>query len=276
MKDTALTRRGFLRASMALGCGFLLPRPFSAMASETDPWYAAHRDRFTAEFEVMLKSLKAPLTSCLGSDDAGYCLESARSGFEKVLAELPPIGGDQNLYMKYFISGAQYLALYSPLKKKSVEGQVFGKIMYDLVTGYYASMSEEDKDRERDYFFSDEYLEKLDVWAFSTLERWYGDNWLCMFIRGDWRTFDFGYDVRECAVFKLFARADILEVMPYFCCLDFPRSIALGTGLEREKSLGFGDTSCIFRYRKGREVTQNWDTEMARLDLRFPPSTREP
>ncbi len=46
---------------------------------------------------------------------------------------------------------------------------------------------------------------------------------------------------------------------------DFRRSAAYGTGLERKGTLAMGYPRCDFRYKKGRPVTQGWQSERAKI-----------
>ena len=60
------------------------------------------------------------------------------------------------------------------------------------------------------------------------------------------------------------------EVAPYFCLNDFILSRAEGTGLSRAHTLAQGHDRCDFRYKKGREVTQDWDTETPKFARNTP------
>ncbi len=267
MKSCSITRRSFLKTSLLSSLLCLSPFPCAALGAvmEKDPYYTSNKERFVREFEVILDAARDQYLPLFGDEDTELFISRARSEFAAVLLRLPPIGGDKNRSMKFFITGAQYLALYTPMKERAIGPEVIGRIMYDLTVQYYATMPIEERNRERDLFFGESSIAGLDDWASWTQERYYPANWVYEFVPGDWETFDFGYDVKECAVFKLFDHENILELIPYFCCDDFPISNAIGTGLAREKSIGFGDNCCNFRYRKGRKVLQNWDTEISRL-----------
>lgn len=56
-----------------------------------------------------------------------------------------------------------------------------------------------------------------------------------------------------------------MDVAPYFCLNDFPRSRAEGTGLVRTGTIAQGAALCDFRYKLGREVTQGLETETVRF-----------
>jgi len=271
MKSSPLNRRDFLRLSIVFSLSPLFPIPCFALegAAWKDSYYKNNSRKFTDDFEIILDAVRDQYIARFGEDDADLFIRRARGEFPKVLQRLPPIGGEKNPDMKFLLSGAQYLAMYIPMKERAVPADVLGRIMYDMVSRYFSDMPEEERNRERDLFFGEASIARMSDWAASTLERYYAADWVCEFVQGDWETFDFGYDMKECAILKLFCSENIQELMPYFCCTDFPRSAAIGTGLVREKSLGFGDECCNFRYRKGRKVRQSWDTEVPRLN---PPS----
>ena len=50
-----------------------------------------------------------------------------------------------------------------------------------------------------------------------------------------------------------------------FCLLDFPEARQLNSGFFRTKTLAQGDDFCNFRYKKGKEVVQTWETEVEKI-----------
>ena len=74
---------------------------------------------------------------------------------------------------------------------------------------------------------------------------------------------DFGMDFTECAICKFFHAQGADEFTPFLCSLDFPMSKALGTGLVRTMTLAEGAEKCDFRYKRGREVKQEWPSKVS-------------
>ena len=98
--------------------------------------------------------------------------------------------------------------------------------------------------------FSAKHMRQLQDFAAWTQEREFEENFVVDFVPGDGRTFDFGFDCKECAVMNYFKRMDAEEHMPYLCIGDFASSRALRTGLTRTQNLAFGGKCCDFRYKR--------------------------
>jgi hypothetical protein len=52
------------------------------------------------------------------------------------------------------------------------------------------------------------------------------------------------------------------ELAPYACFQDYPLSRLDGRGLERTKTLAWGDDVCDFRFNKGRRCTRSWASDI--------------
>ncbi|MFN7943976.1 MAG: L-2-amino-thiazoline-4-carboxylic acid hydrolase [Blastocatellia bacterium] len=63
--------------------------------------------------------------------------------------------------------------------------------------------------------------------------------------------FDWGYNVRSCALCQSAAKHDAMEVVPYMCAVDDVMSDKNNQGLRRTGSLATGATHCDFRFKRG-------------------------
>ena len=88
---------------------------------------------------------------------------------------------------------------------------------------------------------------------------------MATFRQGDGREFDFGFDISECAFCKYLHSQALEELSPYPCLYDFTASRAFDTGLVRNKTISLVDDVCEFRYKRGRQVTQSWETEIPKI-----------
>ncbi len=118
--------------------------------------------------------------------------------------------------------------------------------------------------------FTRESLDKMKIWAEWTQKREFPANWVADFIPGDGKEFDYGYDYEECGAVKYFSAQRVPELAPYFCLNDFPNSAVFGSGLRRKRTIAQGAGICDFRYKKGRAVIQDWETEMTLIRFRVP------
>ena len=77
---------------------------------------------------------------------------------------------------------------------------------------------------------------------------------MCTFVEGDGATFDYGLDITECGICKLYQAQGAGELARYLCLSDYVVSRAFGRGLVRYKTIAEGARVCDFRYKQGRET----------------------
>ena len=63
--------------------------------------------------------------------------------------------------------------------------------------------------------------------------------------------FDWGYNVKACALCHSAVQRDAMEVVPYMCAVDDVMSDKNNQGLRRSGSLALGAHQCDFRYQRG-------------------------
>lgn len=71
------------------------------------------------------------------------------------------------------------------------------------------------------------------------------------FVSGENADFEWGYNVKSCAICQAAARDDAMSLVPYFCAVDDVMSDKGNQGLRRTGSLALGASHCDFRYRRG-------------------------
>ena len=155
------------------------------------------------------------------------------------------------------------------MKEKGLPAEIVGHMIYKLNEIDLESIPKQKALAEGAKKFTPAALEKTKKWAKWTQQRQLPDNWVAEYIEGNGRDFDFGYDFSECAICKYFHSKKMPELAPFVCLNDFLRSQTLDTGLARNKTLGQGDNVCNFRYKKGRPVTQDWDSEIGLIRNRI-------
>lgn len=77
-------------------------------------------------------------------------------------------------------------------------------------------------------------------------------------IDGDGESFDFGIDMTECGIVKFLHAQGADELCPYLCDLDYVMFEAMGIGLRRTKTLGWGCDRCDFRLSKHGVTSAPW------------------
>ncbi len=63
--------------------------------------------------------------------------------------------------------------------------------------------------------------------------------------------FDWGYNIKSCAICYHFGKYDALDLVPYMCASDDVISDKQGQGLRRSGTIALGAHQCDFRYQAG-------------------------
>ena len=75
-------------------------------------------------------------------------------------------------------------------------------------------------------------------------------------LQGDGENFDFGYNVKSCAICHVFSQHDAMALVPYMCAYDDVASDMGDMGLRRTGTIALGASRCDFRYKQGRPTEQ--------------------
>jgi hypothetical protein len=169
----------------------------------------------------------------------GEALDECRN----IITALPDIGGDENPLTMALVGSAIGLGWYRVLKARGVPLEEAGKDIYGIFAILMPSMSlhaEPDVSREE--------ITETKGFCDRTANREYPDNFVIDFVEGN-DTGEYGMNIRECAVIKVFDRYGARELVPFMCLLDRLIFSARGVGLVRTSTLASGGTCCDFRIR---------------------------
>jgi hypothetical protein len=212
----------------------------------------------TAAFDDLCAGATQILAGRRPATELAAMLADART-IHAGLLPLPDIGGPENLVYASFVIAPQYVALYRAMRPHGFTAADVGKLIYDLAASSLAKQADGLR-HNGERFFTPTYFAQLQDWATRSQERRYPMDWVQTVFRGDGTEFDIGVDYTECGLVKYFAAHGVPELAPYPCRIDFPTARAEETGLERTTTLATGGRQCDFRYKKGRPVTQGWDS----------------
>ena len=238
------------------------------MAKETttpdySKFYTSNRDRFVTAFDKIRIAVVDYISKQSTSESANDIGNEAALNFEKILPELPYVGGDVHPGTQFIVNAGQWIALYKSMIKRGYKALEVGQMMYSICEDQLKEVPSDELEKQKALTFSDEYIDLMKQWAESTSP--YESDWKADFIKGDGVDFDYGLDFRACPCLELFKAQNAKQLAPFFCLLDFPEAKQLNSGFFRTKTLAQGNDICNFRYKKGKEVVQNWDTEVERI-----------
>ena len=237
-----MNRRKFLKIS-TLGAGAAIIGGGAAyiMFKDSDPlkpFYEATQTVFSARF---------------GHDFSTALLEETRQAHESLRSEIPYIGGEENMFAEWLNYGAYYLAMYQALSAHGHSVNDVGKLIFET----YEVMADYPKwflGIVGHFKYSKKYEEKLKRAADASQKRKYPGDFVSAFIEGDGENFDYGLDILECGICKLYRTQDAERLSRYMCLSDYVISNAFNRGLVRYQTIAEGAEKCDFRYKKGRET----------------------
>lgn len=257
-----VTRRFVLRAGLIGACACLAPwRSFAAPAG----FYVENRTRFLADFKGVCAGAEKWLAPRTSDQTAKAIAADANRRFETLLPGIPDIGGTSNRNQPFLTMAGWLTALTQAMGEKGLAPKDAGRLLYDLNASDWAALP---KDKARTMgaaLFAPAAVASLKAWATASQKKANPADWVGRVVPGDGKTFDVGYDYSECGAVTYFKAHGVAAVAPYFCLNDFLASKAQGTGLARTGTLAQGAPLCDFRYKRGRPVTQDWDTEVPRF-----------
>ncbi len=226
-------------------------------------FYTENLDRFVASFERTRLAVVDYVSRQSTSEVANEIGKDASLNFERILPELPYVGGDVHPGTRFIVSAGQWIAVYRAMTKRGYRTLDVAQMMYSIYEDQLKEVPPDEVARGKALTFSDEYMDLMKQWAESTSP--YECDWKVDFVEGDGVDFDYGLDYQACPCLELFKAQNAGELAPFFCLLDFPEAKQLESGFSRTKTLAQGDDVCNFRYKKGREVVQDWDTEVEKI-----------
>ncbi len=256
-----VSRRQFLRGSaltLAAVClNGCLGQALAPTAQTRENYYLKRKDNIFEDFKSYKKQLQKITTRDHSEALAAKVFAEADERFERLLAELPDIGGNQNKLTQTLCQCCGVLAFYQAMKTQSIPVDEIGRITYRAFEALSKSndpLNSVDQ-RQANSQAARDYYRQL---AEESRQRANPDDWRASYVEGDGVNFDYGIDYVECAVCKFFNRQNASEYTPYLCLNDFPLSYAFDTGLVRTSTLASGGQCCDFRFKTGRKPQMEW------------------
>ncbi|MFW9844635.1 MAG: L-2-amino-thiazoline-4-carboxylic acid hydrolase [Candidatus Thorarchaeota archaeon] len=188
--------------------------------------------------------------------------QDARVEYEKIIHQLPYVGGDASMFTDLMVQSGQTVAFYKACKEKGIQDRLIGELLYEIAEEQVRSVSWIKKWLARNLFFTRSYRNKWKSAMEDSQKREYSTNWVGEFVEGDEKNFDYGFDFLECGYLKLAQSHGGEEFGPYVCLCDFARMRGLGIGFQRTQTLARGHPRCDFRFKKGIETLRGWPPEI--------------
>jgi hypothetical protein len=204
-------------------------------------------------FGLYVESIQEVLTVHFGGELTETILKGTWQEYQTLLPEVPDIGGEKNPNAENLLVATYCLAVFRVLKARGQTTEQAGRIIYEAfgatvdLPGWLRGVAGRLK-------YGKKNEERWREHAAESQEHQYPGDWVFTFVEGDGEGFDYGLDITECGICKLYHAQGADDLAPYMCLSDYVVSRAFDRGLVRYKTLAEGAEKCDFRYKKGRET----------------------
>ena len=224
-------------------------------------YYIKRKSKLMKDFSKHIKFARNILKRKLNETKVNEMYNQMKAEYEKIIPEIPYIGGTKNPFSTLLVGGMSSLAMFRVLEKEGFTLRDIGEFYYEFRDTHNAirknNLEKIGKDPTQ-YPFESSYVD----WAKKQCEisklRNYPDDWVADYVEGDGKTFEWGFNFHECAFYKVFKRLGVKRYVPFFCLADFSEANILGFGFSRTKTIRFGAPFCDHRYVKGYKTPKGW------------------
>ena len=221
-------------------------------------YYIKNMPGMMNQFDEYSVTAKNVLVKYFDDSKADELIANARKKYEKLIPQLPFIGGNENVMTSFLAGSIPDLAIFRVLEEEGVEFREIGKLSYDLVEHQNTI---EALGGAGEQIFQEGYLNMLKHVAKESQLRRYPGDWVLEYVEGDGETFDYGYDVTECGIYKFFKEQGAEHLVPFICLGDYATARASGYGFKRTQTLANGALVCDFRFIEGGDTPRGWPPE---------------
>ena len=188
-----------------------------------------------------------------GDDVSAALITEIKHAYENLYPKIPFIGGQENMFTEWLNYGAYYLAMYQALSARGHKTDDVGTLIFETynVMADYPPWFLGIVGR---FKYGKKYEKKLKAAATASQQRKYPQDFVASYIEGDGKNFDYGLDITECGICKLYRTHGAENLARYMCLSDYVISKAFKRGLVRYETIAEGGGKCDFRYKKGRET----------------------
>lgn len=213
------------------------------------------------DFDGILKIARKVGVKLLENDTIEQIIIQSRAEYERLIPQLPYVGGETSPFTPLMIQSGQTIAVYRVCKDIGLENEQIGELIYETAKAQMQTFSRFKKWFARRLVFSQSYRNRWRKATEESQNREFAKNWVGEFVEGNGKDFEYGFDFLECGFLKLAREYGCEEIAPYACLCDFVRMRALGVGFRRTQTLAMGHPRCDFRFLKDYETPRGWPLE---------------
>ena len=215
-----------------------------------DNYYVSQKEKLTKQLVKVISRVKSELVTCYGKAGAEEIQRQILVEFERLLPEIPYVGGRKNKLTIFIIQSAWALAFYRALQQHGGSVEDAGKLLQQAAESMFKATPQFLRHIYGKIMLSKFRYPSMLAAAQKTQEREFPGNWVQEFVAGDGESFDFGINYTECGIVKFMEAQNATELTGYLCQTDFAALESLGLKLNRTETIASGCERCNFRISK--------------------------
>lgn len=185
-----------------------------------------------------------------GPEASTQIFREAAVEFERLIPEIPYIGGNKNSLTDTLVQMTSLLALYRVLKARGQRVEDIGALVQAMGQQWVERQPRWLRRAVGKLLISHFWRDRQRRAGQVTQQREYPDNFVFEVIEGDGQNFDWGINYLECGVLKFFHQQNADELTPYMCEIDYLLFPGAGVGFHRTGTLAHGCAQCDFRFKR--------------------------
>ena len=243
------------------------------VAKIVDDFYVRKKSKFMRSFDERLAVVNEELCKKFDNKKSEELINQMKAEFEKILSDIPYIGGQKNPTTLVLVKCVSDLAIFRTLEKIGFSFREIGEFHYNYVMAALKLRKEALEKAGRDpsqYPFDSVYMDYQKKLTEETQLKLYPGDWLMDFVEGVGDSFEWGWDIQECGVQKAFKKFGDEKYLPFICLGDHYEAEGLGFGFSRTQALGFGAPFCTHRFVKNYKTPSAWPPEeLEEFDIKY-------
>ena len=231
------------------------------VAKIVEDFYVRKKSKFMRSFDERSTLVNEELCKKFDNKKSEEIISQMKTEFEKILPDIPYIGGQKNPTTLVLVKCMSDLAIFRTLEKIGFSFREIGEFHYNYVIAAHKLRKEALEKAGRDpsqYPFDPVYVDYQKKLTEETQMKLYPDDWVMDFVEGDGESFEWGWDITECGVQKAFKKQGDEKYLPLICLGDYYEAEGLEFGFSRTQDLGFGAPLCTHRFVKNYKTPRAW------------------
>ncbi len=232
------------------------------MSTTNQDYYVNNRDKMIKDFNKFSKHMIVVLKKQFNSAEVSKIVDSSRDAYDKLLPEIPYIGGFKNSGTKNLTGSAIILAYIKVLEKYNLTEREIGAMIYQFFEVLFKPKNKLIKAIIKQ-LLKRKFVKKILAKSFQrkAVYNHFDAAWHTEFVECNSDQYEFGIDIKQCGICKFFKAQNMEKYTKYMCLGDFPMLHAFGLNLYREKTVATSGEVCNYRINFSNENERAWPPE---------------